>query len=367
MLNIEHLSGNIVSSTGVSAYKKYLDEITQYVNQRMEILNLEHKLIGGNPLAMMIDNHNNHGIFMLNVFGLNDYEMLYNTLPWVFSSYESKGFKSSYFDYALVEWKDAINKYLEPNESSGILRVYDWIEKIKPEIESKRAEDIVVVPYPFNRKWKLIKDEFLELLLKGNVNKALKYAESIIYDIESLKIFYRGVITYALYQVGKLWEAGDISIAREHLVTSMVVRIMSSLYMKFVLLEPSKGTLVVTSATNEYHEIGARMLADLFELDGWDCHYLGANMPKEDIIEFICKEQPTALAISVTMSYNIDNTIELIKDIQSDKRCKGIHIMIGGLAFSYSETMTMIQGVPIINDVDKAIVMVDRWKELSDE
>lgn len=60
-----------------------------------------------------------------------------------------------------------------------------------------------------------------------------------------------------MYEIGLLWEKGLISVAQEHLATSIVMRIMSYLYMDFILVENTKGKAIITASANEYHEIRA--------------------------------------------------------------------------------------------------------------
>ncbi len=42
------------------------------------------------------------------------------------------------------------------------------------------------------------------------------------------------VITFSMYDIGRLWENGDISVAQEHLATSIVIRIITYLYMNLL-------------------------------------------------------------------------------------------------------------------------------------
>ena len=49
-------------------------------------------------------------------------------------------------------------------------------------------------------------------------------------------------------------------------------------------------------------EIGARMVADFFEMEGWDTCFLGANTPKESIIETIRAQKADLVALSDTVA-----------------------------------------------------------------
>ncbi len=53
------------------------------VNNRMIQINSKYDLIQNNQISVMTDNHKNHAKFMCNIFELNDYGMLKNTIPWV--------------------------------------------------------------------------------------------------------------------------------------------------------------------------------------------------------------------------------------------------------------------------------------------
>lgn len=139
----------------------------------------------------------------------------------------------------------------------------------------------------------------------------------------------------SLYDVGKLWEQGQISIAHEHLATSIIIRIMSSLYSSFCSAEHSRGTAIVSSSVNDHHEIGTRMVADVLELNGWNVYYLGANTPLSDLLKLIREEKPHLLALSVTMSYNLPAAIEIVEEIRLYSECADMKIILGGYALHY--------------------------------
>lgn len=50
------------------------------------------------------------------------------------------------------------------------------------------------------------------------------------------------------------------------------------------------------------------MVADILELRGWDSHYLGADTPKDALLDLLLTLQPDLLGLSVSLSSNIDQT-----------------------------------------------------------
>lgn len=108
---------------------------------------------------------------------------------------------------------------------------------------------------------------------------------------------------------------------------------MANTYLLFPKIKKSKLKALVSSAPNEFHELGGRIVADFLEIDGWDVSYLGANVPEQELIKIVKKTKPKLIAISVTMPFNIEKAhkiIDSIKNIES----YAPKIMVGGIAFN---------------------------------
>ena len=105
---------------------------------------------------------------------------------------------------------------------------------------------------------------------------------------------------------------------------------MSQLY-PYLQVRPKTGRrLVATSVSGELHEIGLRVVADLFEAEGWDVIYLGANTPEESIIHTLEEMNPDLLVISATMSFNLPAVERLIALVRASEAGRSLKIMVGG-------------------------------------
>ncbi|HBJ75247.1 MAG TPA: cobalamin-binding protein [Syntrophaceae bacterium] len=278
------------------------------------------------------DNHRNHIDFMSTVFQFNSVELLVKTVPWVYRSYRAHGFSFDYFPLELESWKNAIKKYLDPAAAGEINAVYDWMLKH----HNKMIKLSAVLPDE-DETFPELKDErkkFGACLLAADFRNGMKIAESILARENGQEALYLGLIKPAMYEIGRLWEQDKISIAEEHLATSMVGRILSGLYVKLPLPSPDKGKAIVTAAPNEFHELGGRILADMLEAAGWDVFSLGANTPDDELIKLVGKTRPRFLAISLTMPFSIDKVAAIIFKIKSDPDLEPIRILVGGSAFN---------------------------------
>ncbi|MCX7966850.1 MAG: hypothetical protein N2596_09530, partial [Syntrophorhabdaceae bacterium] len=91
----------VVSSKSAEDYEEKKEFMLEFVNQEISKRPDIAKLIGGNPLQMMYDNHRNHVNFMVNVFKYSLFEMLVKIVPWVYKSYHNHDFSYDYFPVEL--------------------------------------------------------------------------------------------------------------------------------------------------------------------------------------------------------------------------------------------------------------------------
>ncbi|MEI6877092.1 MAG: cobalamin-dependent protein [Spirochaetota bacterium] len=175
---------------------------------------------------------------------------------------------------------------------------------------------------------------FLSALLGGNRREAAHRILKAVETGTSVQEVYLDVFQPVQYLVGELWQTGRIGVAQEHFCSASVQLVMSQLYPRIFSTEKKGRTLVAACVGDELHEIGIRMVADFFELDGWDTYYLGANMPTESILRAVREEEADVAAISVSMAFHIDAVPTLIKEIRASD--SEVRILVGGRQFNLS-------------------------------
>jgi methanogenic corrinoid protein MtbC1 len=144
-------------------------------------------------------------------------------------------------------------------------------------------------------------------------------------------------------------------------MTTMVThQVLAPLYPQLLGSSSRKGSLVVTSVGNELHEMGARMVADFLELDGWDVSYLGSNTPHKDVI-FITKDrQAKALLVSATMGFNVRHVRDLISMLRADPALEGLKVMVGGYPFNTVDGLWRTVGADAFaRDADEAVSKIN--------
>lgn len=190
--------------------------------------------------------------------------------------------------------------------------------------------------------------EYLELLLKGEKEKAYDLILSRYQEKPNIGDLYVNILQQVQYLVGYLWHQNEITVAQEHYITQATRLLMSRLYAQLGSVPTSKGKILATCVPGELHDMGLQMVSDLFEMDGWKVIYLGANTPEDSILSLIDVEKPDFLALSVTLPLNLVNAQNLIHRVRNE--VPGIKIVAGGYSLNKDEGLwdkLMVDGVAV--------------------
>jgi MerR family transcriptional regulator, light-induced transcriptional regulator len=152
----------------------------------------------------------------------------------------------------------------------------------------------------------------------------------------------RDLVQPALDEVGLLWERGEIGIAEEHLATALVSR--TFLMRAACEKAPPLGAprLVLTCLAGEFHELGARLAAEIGRREGWQVELLGANLPRESALDYIALRNPEAVGLSLSLAGHVVEAATMIDRIRAvAPRAK---VLAGGVAFRRDPALADVTG-----------------------
>ena len=201
---------------------------------------------------------------------------------------------------------------------------------------------------------------YLENLLEGNKEECIDIVNSLLDEGIEIKDLYIGLIQPSMYEVGELWETGEISVADEHLATSITDRILTMIYPRLFSSERKGKSAIISCVANEYHQLGGRMVADFFELNGWDGYFVGANTLVKDLLELIGEKQPEVIGLSLAMYFNLSELLETIEKIREEY--PNLKIFVGGQAFRTggSEVLDDYQNVRYVSSLEELEKIINR-------
>ncbi|MFO7840391.1 MAG: cobalamin-dependent protein [Desulfosalsimonadaceae bacterium] len=174
---------------------------------------------------------------------------------------------------------------------------------------------------------------YLDLLLKGDRAECTRIVQDLLDKGIEIHVLYQDLFRESLYRVGELWEHNRITVAREHLATAITEGLLNLVYPRLFKKESrvQAKKAVISCAANEYHQIGGKMVADVFEMQGWDAHFLGANTPVADMLAHIQEVKPDLVGLSLAVSFNVPHLQSSIEQIRANFR--DLDLLVGGQAF----------------------------------
>lgn len=196
--------------------------------------------------------------------------------------------------------------------------------------------------------------DFYNNLVEGNKEKCSEIVKTLIDDGVDLKEIYVELFQKALYRIGKLWDHNEITIPEEHMATQIVEALIS----KYAPSSPvsSKNKVVVSCIDKEFHEIGAKMVAHIFEINGWKTYYLGASVPMRELLKFVKQSEPDVIAVSWSLYLNLARFLEVVDNLT--KLFPTTKIIVGGQALSENSNQLLkkypnVKHIPSIYELDE--------------
>lgn len=173
----------------------------------------------------------------------------------------------------------------------------------------------------------------LNRLLDGDRAACSEIVHEYLKKNPSITDLYEEVLKVALHEVGSLWERNQISVATEHLSTAIIEGIMNELFEQIISGKKFNKKAVVACVENEMHQVGIKMVADVFEMNGWETYFLGAGIPTSELLKFIKQVNPNLIAISLSVYFNYSSLIKMLSAIRES--FPQIEIIIGGQALKH--------------------------------
>jgi len=141
---------------------------------------------------------------------------------------------------------------------------------------------------------------YLEPLLRGDRAACRAVIEEALQSGIPANSVYVHIVWPVMLEIEKLLRADKIRSVEEHLATRVNRTIVDQLQNKLPRRPRRNKRMVVCCAAEELQELGAQIMTDLFESDGWEVRFLGGGLTNDDILAFINDYAPAILSIHGT-------------------------------------------------------------------
>ena len=178
---------------------------------------------------------------------------------------------------------------------------------------------------------------YLEPLLRGDRKSCRLVVEEALQRGIPANSVYINMVWPVMVEIEKLLREEKISPIQEHLATRVNRTIIDQLQNKLPRRPERNKKIVVCCAQDELQELGAQMMTDLFESDGWEVRFIGGGLTNDDILSFINDYAPDILLIYGTTPKQAPDVRRLIDTIKSVNAWPDMKIMVSGGLFNRAE------------------------------
>lgn len=156
------------------------------------------------------------------------------------------------------------------------------------------------------------------------------------------------VVIPLMERIGELWRKGEMRVSHEHLATQAVRTFLGSLLASQKTF-PGAPHVIVTTPSDQIHEIGALSAAVTAASEGWNVTYLGPSLPSEEIAGAVSHNGSRALVLSLIYPESDPLVARELRKLR--RYLPATPIIVGGRARqSYSQVLSEI-GAVVVNDL----------------
>lgn len=165
------------------------------------------------------------------------------------------------------------------------------------------------------------------------------------------------LIVPILVEIGDRWNHGEVRVTTEHFASTYLMHRLIAL-LRDQAVPSEQGSIWVGCAPGELHEIGAVLLALYLRRAGFPVHFLGQNLPKEDLLAEVHRQKPRALLLSATTFEAVEGLRSVASQVAGMTDARGARLIFGygGRAFAtMPELRAQIEGQYLGDTAQEAV------------
>ena len=257
---------------------------------------------------------------IMNTYAVWLYELMVGVLKGRFTREQTKEYVISHLDAI----KKTIPAVVSAEKQQKLQRL---ISNAQQAIRAYTPTDTVQKSSPYEKEI----EAYMQCLFEKDTRKAVQMIRQFADQGMALDDIYVEILSESMKRVGELWHTAEITVATEHYCTAVTQMAMAQMYDNLFDGERKNKTVLSACPGMELHEMGARMIADLFENHGWDSIFLGAAVPVDYILDSVRENQPDLVTLSVSMPQHLMDCEHAVNAIK--KEFPKVKIAVGGKAF----------------------------------
>ncbi|MDP2419299.1 MAG: cobalamin-dependent protein [Hydrogenophaga sp.] len=263
-------------------------------------------------------------------------------LVWLREVLDARGIPSGHLAQSLRWLGDFYADHLDAPDAAAVQAAMDGVLQALAQAEQMPASP-AQPDTPTAAAWPEV-CEFEHALLRGNRNEAQQVVQRCLAQGHSLVSIEAHVVQPAMVRIGDGWQANRVSVAQEHMATAIAHAVITASLEQQSLPPPNGHHIILACVEGNHHALGLRMVADAFEVQGWDVTYLGANVPTRALVDMVTTEQPDLLGLSVSFPQQLGTVRDILAQLNERLPDTRPPVLVGGLAVNRFQPLAGVLG-----------------------
>jgi MerR family transcriptional regulator, light-induced transcriptional regulator len=185
-----------------------------------------------------------------------------------------------------------------------------------------------------------LRGRYVEELIAGEARGAQRTVAEALHRVTAAAV-YHGLLSEALFEVGRRWEQGEVTVAEEHLATGISEAVLPQVAFRLPRAPRRRRTAIVACVPGELHVVGSRVVADFVEAAGWDVLHLGALTPAGALCELVVARTADVVALSASTTERLAAVDEVLARLRALPQPP--FVAVGGQAFATAAAVTSVR------------------------
>lgn len=178
---------------------------------------------------------------------------------------------------------------------------------------------------------------YLQPLLAGRRAECFELIAAALQTCTPAEELICDVVWPAMAQIERLFRDDRINTATEHMACRINRTIADQLQAHLPKSPPNGRRVVIACADGPHEELGAQMVGDLFQANGWEVYFLGGGVPDDEILLTLGQLRPHLMLIFGAQPEAVPNTRAVIERIRDVGTCPTMNIVVTGGIFNRAD------------------------------
>lgn len=269
-----------------------------------------------------------HLDFLIATLATDELQLFEAYIAWVADVMSARGLETETLSTSLRLLKAFFERRLDPVAFAPVSAVLSWglaVVEGLPTGQRPAPSPLMPSPLPYV-------EQLTRTLIEGDIGSTRALIKRAQFEGSSYLHIATRLFQPSLYDVGRLWQENKISVAQEHLASTLTQTLLSQLFIRadFAIANGRKALLACVAGNT--HALGLRIVSDALELSGWTVQFLGADVPGDALLLQVDSWRPDVVCLSGAFVQQLPELRRVITEIRGTFLTHRPTIIVGGLA-----------------------------------